>query len=122
MLTSDHLDEALRSLGAVLEGRGISSGILVVGGSSLLLLGLIKRPTADLDVIGIASDGRYSKAEKIPEPLANAARDVAGALGLRDTWLNNGPASLFDFGLPQSFESRVQIRATLSVAATDATL
>ncbi|MGI8646720.1 MAG: hypothetical protein ACR2JX_00595 [Mycobacteriales bacterium] len=73
-------------------------------------MGIIERPTADLDVLGIASEGRYRKAAKIPEPLASAARDVGTALGLRDTWLNNGPASLFDFGLPQGFESRVQIR------------
>jgi hypothetical protein len=28
----------------------------------------------------------------------------------RDTWVNNGPASLFDFGLPQGFEQRVTVR------------
>jgi hypothetical protein len=52
MLGASELEEALETLGAVLEGRGWSSGILVAGGSSLLLLGLITRPTADLDVIG----------------------------------------------------------------------
>jgi hypothetical protein len=82
----------------------------VAGGSSLLLLGVIDRPTADLDVIGLASSDRYVKAETIPIPLAQAARDVGLALGLPDNWLNNGPASPFDFGLPAGFETRVSVR------------
>lgn len=110
MLGRDNLEEALRTLGAVLEGRGLSSRILVAGGSSLLLLGLIDRPTADLDVIGLVTGDRYVGAEAIPEPLAEAARDVGAALGLSKSWLNNDPASLFDFGLPQGFEQRVSVR------------
>lgn len=117
MFGVDNLEEALRTLGAVLESRGGSSRILVAGGSSLLLLGLIDRPTADLDVIGLATGDRYVKAETLPAVLAEAARDVGAALGLADNWLNNGPASLFDFGLPDGFEQRVELRryATLEV-------
>jgi hypothetical protein len=37
-------------------------------------------------------------------------RDVGAALGLTEKWLNNGPASLFDFGLPNGFERRVTVR------------
>jgi hypothetical protein len=104
------LEEALETLGSVLRARGISSRILVAGGSSLLILGLIDRPTADLDVVGLVVEDRYVKAETIPESLAQAARDVGSALGLGDQWLNNGPATLFDFGLPDGFERRVTIR------------
>lgn len=110
MLDSESLEEALRTLGAVLEGRGLSSRILVAGGSSLLLLGLIDRPTADLDVIGLVTGDGYVKAETIPASLAEAVRDVGSALGLGDTWLNNGPAPLFDLGLPPGFEQRVTVR------------
>ncbi len=110
MLGKEKLEEALRTLGAVLESRGQSSAILVAGGSSLLLLGLIHRPTADLDVIGLASGDRYLKAETIPPDLAKAAREVGAALGLASNWLNNGPASLFDFGLPNGYEQRVSLR------------
>jgi hypothetical protein len=69
-LVRQNLEEALATLGAVLESRGLSGGILVAGGSSLLLLGLISRPTADLDVIGLAAEGGYVKADHIPPPLA----------------------------------------------------
>ena len=106
----DALDEALRSLGAVLERRGTPYGVLVVGGSGLLLLRLIDRPTADLDVIGLAEDGRYHKVEQLPEPLVSAAVQVAEALDLGEKWLNTGPASLMDFGLPAGWEERITVR------------
>ena len=110
MLGRDNLEGALRALGDVLDDRGLSARILVAGGSSLLLLALIDRVTADVDVIGFASGERYVKAEEIPPALASAVRDVGAALGLGDGWLNNGPASLFDFGLPVGFEARVSVR------------
>lgn len=69
MFGREGLESALRALGAVLESRGVSSRILVAGGSSLLLLGLIERPTAGLDVIGLATGDRYVKAESIPQAL-----------------------------------------------------
>jgi hypothetical protein len=109
MFGSELLRTALQTLGEVLQGRAQSSRILVVGGSSLLLLGLIDRPTADLDVIGTAVGDHYVKAASIPKSLASAARDVGAALGLGPNWLNAGPASLFDFGLPLGFETRVQV-------------
>jgi hypothetical protein len=105
------LEEALETLGSVLQSRGASSRILVAGGSSLLILGFVDRPTADVDVVGLAIGDRYVKAETIPEPLAEAARDVGAALGLGNRWLNNGPASLFDLGLPTGFEQRVTVRS-----------
>jgi hypothetical protein len=74
------------------------------------MLGLISRPTADLDVIGLEVQGKYVKAERIPPALAEAVRDVAEALELAPTWLNNGPASLMDLGLPAGYEDRIEHR------------
>ncbi len=51
------LEEALRSFGAVLEARATPHAILVVGGGNLLLLGLVERPTADLDVVALKEGG-----------------------------------------------------------------
>lgn len=110
MFEEENLGRALRSLGAVLEDRGLSYELLVVGGSALLLLGVVTRPTADLDVVGLVSDGIYRKADPLPDPLVNAVADVGLALELAPTWLNAGPASLMDFGLPAGFEARVTIR------------
>jgi hypothetical protein len=110
MLARNNLEQALSALGDVLDSRGLSARILVAGGSSLLLLALIERVTADVDVIGFATGESYVKAEEIPPALASAARDVGAALGLGAGWFNNGPASLFDFGLPEGFETRVSVR------------
>ena len=46
----------------------------------------------------------------MPDPLVDAVEDVAGALDLASDWLNPGPASLMDFGLPPGFEERVTVR------------
>jgi len=54
MLERDRLDEALATLGALLEERGEAIGVLIVGGGSLLLLGVVERPTADVDVVGFS--------------------------------------------------------------------
>jgi len=51
------LDEALRTLGEVLEARGLTYEIVAIGGSALMLLGLIGRPTRDLDAPALVEDG-----------------------------------------------------------------
>jgi len=104
------LEEALRTLGSVLEERRTPYSLLIVGGSGLLLLRLIDRPTGDLDVIGLSDNGRYVKIESLPKPLAEAAVQVAQALELSEDWLNTGPASLMDFGLPRGWEERIEVR------------
>ena len=106
----DRLEEALATLGEVLAERSQPVGVLVVGGSSLLLLGFIERPTADVDVVGLAVSSGYRKATELPEFLAEAVDEVGAALGLGSQWLNAGPAGLLDFGLPRGLEERVTIR------------
>lgn len=102
----------------------MSYGILVAGGSSLLLLGLISRPTADLDVIGLATPGNatpgdYVKADRIPPALAEAVRDVATVLELAPAWLNNGPASLMDLGLPEGYADHGAFESEMRAALAD---
>lgn len=106
----DHLEEALGTLGELLAERGQGVGLLVIGGSSLLLLGYIERPTADVDVVGLATPTGYVKAEVLPTFLADAVDEVGRALGIGDRWLNAGPAGLVDLGLPDGTADRVTIR------------
>ena len=105
----ERLEEALATLGDLAEHTQASE-ILVIGGSSLLLLGFIDRPTADVDVVGFLGADGYSKAGALPAFLAEAVTDVGDALGLGPRWLNVGPAGLIDFGLPVGLEERVTIR------------
>jgi hypothetical protein len=104
------LEEALETLGAVLQDRRTPYKLLAIGGSGLLLLGLIDRPTGDLDIIALLHGETFRKLDALPEPLEVAARQVGAALGLGERWLNTGPASLMDFGLPHGWEQRLKMR------------
>jgi len=121
MLGPALLEQALQTLGAVLRQRGLSFEAVAIGGSSLMLLGLINRPTRDLDLAALVWQGKYVKADPLPADLAAAARDVANALGLPANWLNAGPTSLVDTGFPEGFASRVEVRRygglTLNIAS-----
>jgi hypothetical protein len=63
------LEEALGTLGAILEDRRTPYELLAIGGSSLLLLGLIDRPTGDLDIIALLESGVFRKLDQLPQSL-----------------------------------------------------
>lgn len=109
VMERDRLIEALETLGELLQERAQQVGVLVVGGSSLLLLGLVERPTADVDVVGLSDSDGYTKADALPDFLVAAVEEVGNALDLGRRWLNIGPAGLIDFGLPPGIETRVTI-------------
>ena len=109
-MEQENLEEALETLGEVLQDRGQSVGLLVVGGSGLLLLGLVSRATADVDVAALAGPAGYSSATQLPEFLVSAIAEVGDALALGSSWMNSGPAALLDFGLPEGTAARVTIR------------
>ena len=106
MLNQSLLEESLGVLGESLAERGVIFEIVAVGGGSLLLLGLISRPTADLDILAFIEAGRYLKPPILPADLADAARATARVVGIREDWINVGPAALLDFGLPAGFANR----------------
>lgn len=104
------LPRALTALGELLGSRGLSYEVVAVGGSALLLLGFIHRATRDLDLVAFVDAGRLVRADRLPAPLAESVADVARVLGLRVDWLNRGPASLLDLGLPEGFAQRLETR------------
>lgn len=75
-----------------------------------MLLGLIQRPTNDLDIVALAGPSGYVAPEPLPEPLVEVIRDTARSHGLTEDWINTGPAGLLDFGLPEGFETRLESR------------
>jgi len=115
------LDEALWALGETLEARHLRYELVAVGGSALLLLGLLNRATRDLDIVALVDEGQYLKASPLPRPLVDAVRDVGEVLGIGADWLNSAPTALLDFGLPEGFAARTEIRdygaLTLHVAS-----
>lgn len=110
MLRPESLERALVGLGALLSSRSQRFELVAVGGSSLMLLGLLRRPTRDLDVVALVESGHYVKAQPLPEELREAVQDIGEALGIGATWLNAGPADLLDLGLPKGFAQRVETR------------
>lgn len=103
-------DQALTAMGRTLARRGLKYELVCIGGASLLLLGLSDRSTRDLDVLSLFEKGSLVEMSELPSPLEEAARDAGDAFGLERGWLNLGPRSLLDFGLPEGFEARLESR------------
>ena len=92
--TIEAFDRHLLGLGLRFEG-------VVIGGSALGLMGVIQRPTRDVDIL----------VPELPRAIASAARDFAKAqrqagVDLQDDWLNNGPLQLGEV-LPAGWRERV---------------
>lgn len=106
-----NIADALKALSETLESRHLEYELVAVGGSSLVLLGLITRATRDLDIVATIQAGEYVAAGSLPEPLVEAVRDIGEVLGIGPDWLNPGPAALLDFGLPEGFAERAEVRS-----------
>lgn len=104
---ANRLLDALGDQLAVLEN---AYEIVVVGGSALLALGLVARPTRDVDVVGIREGDVLLPVAPLPHALRLARDRVARDFQLPEDWLNAGPASLADFGLPEGFLDRAVAR------------
>jgi len=114
MMTSigrTQLETALRALGGLLEARGHHYEVVLIGGGNLILRGLVTRPTTkDLDLLGEWTADGIKPMRPMPEPLRIAIVDVARAYGLASDWVNLGPESLLDLGLPDAFLERLERR------------
>jgi hypothetical protein len=103
-------DDLLGALGDQLAARGERYTLAVVGGSALLALGLISRATRDVDVLAIVEDHKLVSAQPLPPALLDAANTIARDFDLSEDWLNPGPTSLLELGLPEGFDRRAQHR------------
>ena len=81
--------------------------IVVCGGSALIATGLVPRTTQDVDIVALMKADVLIDSEPLPEYLIEAADRVGKVLNLPVDWLNNGPASQFQMGLPQGFQERL---------------
>ena len=81
--------------------------IVVCGGSALIATGLVPRTTQDVDIVALMKAEVLVDSEPLPDYLLNAAGNVGTILSLPADWLNNGPASQFQMGLPSGFQERL---------------
>ena len=110
------IEEALKRLNAKMTYAELEPLELVsCGGASLNLMGWVSRSTSDVDVIcpvRVDTDGRVSL--QPDQPLAplffELVAEVGRELGLKEDWLNFGPAPLVKFGLPPGLEGRLKRR------------
>lgn len=70
----------------------------------------MERTTKDLDLVALLNEGKLISADPLPQPLLQAAEEVGKALELGTNWLNIGPASMLEMGLPLGFTSRMHTR------------
>jgi hypothetical protein len=84
--------------------------IVVIGGSALTALGLVRRATRDVDLVAIAENGELRSANPLPDALRAARDRVARDFGLDANWLNGGPTDLLKWGLPDGFMGRIVTR------------
>jgi hypothetical protein len=75
-----------------------------------LLLGLIQRPTRDIDLVAIVNQGKLLSSHPLPTNLQQAVEDIAALNNLDPKWMNGGPTELLDHGLPPGFMSRTERR------------
>jgi hypothetical protein len=97
----------LSALGEHLAASGERFELVVVGGSGLLAIGAITRPTRDIDIVALQSAAGLDNPDPLPEALRTARDRVARDFSLPPDWLNAGPSSLLDLGLPTGFAGRL---------------
>lgn len=115
MLDINKLNQSLNLLNDRLKIEQAPPAELVVcGGSALIFTGVVTRTTKDVDIVALAKPGtggnELLEAKPLPDYLKKAAEQVALDLGLDANWLNDGPADLLKYGLPQGFENRLQTK------------
>lgn len=103
------LETALRALGELVEARGLRYEVVLIGGGNLILRGLVSRPTTkDLDLLGELTAEGVRSLRPMPDPLVSAIEDVARTYALAADWVNLGPDSLLELGLPDGFVERLE--------------
>ena len=107
--TSEQVNELLAALGEQLAAAGRPYELVVIGGSALLALGMIDRATRDVDLLALRTGDELTKPNPLPTELVTAAERVGRDFGLPRDWLNAGPASMLDLGMPAGFVGRLGV-------------
>ncbi len=86
-------------------------GLVVCGGAAMNVIGVLRRPTKDIDVVALGQERENSielKEADLPKEIRECAWEIADDFGLTKGWLNTGPRELFKKGLPEGIEKRLK--------------
>ena len=114
LLNNKDLERALGLVGQLLQSDEETASVVIIGGAALNLLGVVSRTTRDVDVVAMTSApgaALVAPPNPLPAALMKAVESVARDLGLAPNWLNRGPASQWEIGLPPGFASRLHWRS-----------
>lgn len=108
MIGSDQLRDALSAVGEILESEDEEVSIVIVGGTSLNLSGIVDRTTDDVDVIARAEteEGEVTliRPDPMPKVLEEAIQRVARDFSLSSKWLNTAVGNQWETSLPPSLQ------------------
>lgn len=113
------VERALSALGKWLEREGGEPlGVVVLGGTALLLMEIVERGTRDVDLLALADppepkggvSGRIRPPDPLPERLEEGIERVARDFQLPANWMNAEPAAHWSTGLPQGLAERLEWR------------
>jgi len=114
--SSTEIEKILSALGEQLDTiHAVIPELVVCGGSALNILGFVSRTTKDVDVVAfiersLEGNVDFKKAKPFPPELVDAMKKVARDFDLPEDWLNSGPASALDLGLPEGLIERVETK------------
>lgn len=112
----EDIEVLLEALGEHLAALGSKPVELVVcGGTAMNALGFVARATKDVDVVALLESSSVDEqhlvtAKPLPESVREASRRVADDFKVPASWLNDGPADLLRWGLPEGCEQRLVSR------------
>jgi hypothetical protein len=107
------IERGLAAAGELLAADGVEVGVVVVGGTALNLLGIVKRTTSDVDVLAVLRGGSDPSGETLmppdplPEPLQRAIARVARDFQLPADWMNTVVGLQWQTGLPPGLGDRL---------------
>ncbi|MBN1900535.1 hypothetical protein JW926_04330 [Candidatus Sumerlaeota bacterium] len=111
--SKEHIHRALSLLGQLLDAaRGNPISLLVCGGASLILLGQVTRTTEDIDVLTYFENEpvdqfHLKRHTDFPQEIKRLMGRVAADMDINEKWLNLGPSSLVQIGLPDGLLTRI---------------
>lgn len=109
-------EQILEALAAQMKEQGLPHlELLICGGSALNIVGFLERTTKDVDVVAMIErdiKGKIllHKGSEAIKKITDAITKVTRDFNLPDGWMNSGPESVLDFGLPKGFEDRVETK------------